>query len=50
MNEITFYAFRERGANRKEQIFITIDCKNKTFATNKNQRKWRKSRYRFFVL
>lgn len=47
MNEITFYAYTHHKLRRKEQIFITIDCKNKSFKTNKEQNGSIHSRYGF---
>lgn len=46
MDRITLYSYRYRGQDRK-QIYITIDCKNKTFETNINQVKGSSCRYGF---
>lgn len=47
MDEVTFYSYRYCGGGNKKQIFITINCKNKTFKTNKNETKFNHSKYGF---
>lgn len=48
MDEITFYSFRHYGCKQKKQIFITINCKNKTYKTNdKDKTKFERATYGF---
>lgn len=35
MDEVTFYSYRYNGGTKK-QIYITINCKNKSFRTNES--------------
>ena len=37
MDEITLYSYRYIGGGQKEQVLITINCKQKSFKTNINQ-------------
>ena len=45
MDEVTFYSYRYNGGGTKKQIYITINCKNKSFITNKNESKYSTSKY-----
>lgn len=47
MDEVTFYSYRYNGGGNNKQIFITINCKNKTFKTNKNDTKFIHCKYGF---
>ena len=47
MDEVTFYSYRYNGGGTKKQIYITINCKNKSFITNKNGSKYSTSKYGF---
>ena len=47
MDKITLYAYRYRGGPDKEQIYITIDCKNKEFETNIYQNESSSCKYGF---
>lgn len=47
MDEVTFYSYRYNGGGTKKQIYITINCKNKSFITNKNESKYSTSKYGF---
>lgn len=47
MDEVTFYSYRYNGGGTKKQIYITINCKNKSFRTNKNESKYSTSKYGF---
>lgn len=47
INEITLYSYRYIGGGKNEQVFITINCKNKTFETNINQGKMKHRRCGF---
>lgn len=47
MDEITLYSYRYIGGGQKEQVFITINCKEKLFKTNINQGKMKHSKLGF---
>lgn len=47
MDEITLYSYRYKGGGQNEQVFITINCKEKSFQTNVNQRKMKHSKNGF---
>ena len=47
MDEVTFYSYRYNGYGTKKQIYITINCKNKSFITNANESKYNTSKYGF---
>ena len=47
MDEVTFYSYRYNGGGTKKQLYITINCKNKSFRTNKNESKYSTSKYGF---
>lgn len=47
MDEVTFYAYRYNGGGTKKQIYITINCKNKSFRTNENESGYSTLKYGF---
>lgn len=47
MDEITLYSYRYIGGGQNEQVFITINCKEKSFKTNINQGKYKHSKLGF---
>ena len=47
MDEVTFYSYRYNGGGTKKQIYITINCKNKSFRTNENESGYSTSKYGF---
>lgn len=49
MDEITFYSFRHCGGKQKKQIFITINCENKSYKTNEDETKFYRCVYGFSV-
>lgn len=49
MDEVTFYSYRYNGGGTKKQIYITINCKNKSFIINKNESKYSTSKYGFSI-
>ena len=47
MDEVTFYSYRYNGGGTKKQIYITINCKNKSFRTNENESGYSTLKYGF---
>lgn len=47
MDEITLYSYRYIGREQNEQVFITINCKEKSYKTNINQGKIKHSKLGF---
>lgn len=47
MDEVTLYSYKYIGGGQKEQVFITINCKEKSYKTNINQEKYKHSKFGF---